>query len=176
MTNNRTRMASRAPGKPHQKGVVLIVVLMMLIGITLISMAAVNTSVMELRMARNAEFGVNNFQTALSAIDFVISDPAHLPTLGPLMQTTPVPLTGTVFAVASGDTRTPVGFVSHSNALANVPWRGSDSMSPMTFCSSHAGATARGAAVRKDSTIRFHASASARVVAPSSSAGTSPSR
>ncbi len=102
MTNNRTRMASRAPGKPHQKGVVLIVVLMMLIGITLISMAAVNTSVMELRMARNAEYSVNNFQTALSAIDFVISDPANLPTLGPLMQTTPVPLTGTVFAVGTG--------------------------------------------------------------------------
>ena len=106
MTNNRTRMASRTPGKPRQKGVVLIVVLMMLIGITLISMAAVNTSVMELRMARNAEYSVNNFQTALSAIDFVISNPANLPTLGPLMQTTPVPLTGTVFAVGTGDTVT----------------------------------------------------------------------
>jgi len=106
MTNNGTRMASGTPGKPHQKGVVLIVVLMMLIGITLISLAAVNTSVMELRMARNAEFNVNNFQIALSAVDFVISDPANLPTLGPLMQTTPVPLTGTVFAVGTGDTVT----------------------------------------------------------------------
>ena len=106
MTDNGTLVASNTPGNPRQKGVVLIVVLMMLIGITLISMATVNTSVMELRMARNAEFGVNNFQTALSAVDFVISDPANLPTLGPLMQTTPVPLTGSVFDTKAGDTVT----------------------------------------------------------------------
>ena len=79
---------------------------MMLIGITLISMAAVNTSVMELRMARNAEDTVNNFQTALSAVDFVISDTANLPTVGPLMQPAPVTLTGSVFGVASGDALT----------------------------------------------------------------------
>ena len=106
MTNNRIRLVSRTPGKPHQKGVVLIVVLMMLIGITLISIATVNTSVMELRMARNAEFGVNNFQTALSAVDFVMSDPANLPTVGPLMQPTPVTLTGSVFTATAGDTVT----------------------------------------------------------------------
>ena len=106
MTDDRTRMASRTPGNPHQKGVVLIVVLMMLVGITLISMAAVNTSVMELRMARNAEYGVNTFQTALSAVDFVISNPANLPTLGPLMQPTPVTLTGSMFAAGTGDTVT----------------------------------------------------------------------
>ncbi len=106
MTNNGIRLTSRTPGKPHQTGVVLIVVLMMLIGITLISMATVNTSVMELRMARNAEFSVNNFQTALSAVDFVISDSANLPTVGPLMQPAPVTLTGSVFGVTAGDTVT----------------------------------------------------------------------
>ncbi len=106
MTYNRTHVASRTPGRPCQKGVVLIVVLMMLIGITLISIATVNTSVMELRMARNAEFGVNNFQTALSAVDFVISDPANLPTVGPLMQPATVTLTGSVFTAAAGDTVT----------------------------------------------------------------------
>ena len=86
--------------------VVLVVVLMMLIGITLISMATLNTSVMELRMARNTEFGVNNFQTALSAVDFVISDPANLPTVGPLMTPTPVTLTGSLFSATTGDTVT----------------------------------------------------------------------
>ncbi len=106
MTNNRTRMVSRTPAEPYQKGVVLIVVMMMLIGVTLISIATVNTSVMELRMARNAEFGVNNFQTALSAVDFVISDTANLPTVGPLMQPAPVTLTGSVFGVTAGDTVT----------------------------------------------------------------------
>ena len=106
MTDDRGRLIRRAPGNPRQKGVVLIVVLMMLIGITLISTATVNTSVMELRMARNAEFGVNNFQTALSAVDFVISDPANLPTVGPLMQPTPVTLTGSLFDASAGDTVT----------------------------------------------------------------------
>ena len=106
MTGDRNSMASRIPDKSHQKGVVLVVVLMMLIGITLISIAMVNTSVMELRMARNAESGVNNFQTALSAVDFVISDPANLPTVGPLMLPTAVSLAGSVFAVSAGDTVT----------------------------------------------------------------------
>ena len=92
--------------KSRQRGVVLVVVLMILIGITLISMAAVNTSVMELRMARNAEYGVNNFQVALSAVDFVIADPANLPTVGPLMTPTPVTLTGSLFSTSAGDTVT----------------------------------------------------------------------
>jgi hypothetical protein len=106
MIDNRTHETSSIHSTPHQKGVVLVVVLMMLIGITLVSMAAVNTSVMELRMARNAEDGVNNFQTALSAVDFVISDPANLPTVGPLMQPAPVTLSGSVFGVQSGDSIT----------------------------------------------------------------------
>ena len=106
MTDGRNPMASRSPDESHQAGAVLVLVLMMLIGITLISMATVNTSVMELRMARNAESGVNNFQTALSAVDFVISDPANLPTIGPLMVPTAVALTGTVFTVSGGDSLT----------------------------------------------------------------------
>ena len=106
MMNIRTSNPPKGRSGARQRGVVLVVVLMMLIGITLISMAAVNTSVMELRMARNAEDTVNNFQTALSAVDFVISDTANLPTVGPLMQPAPVTLTGSVFGVASGDALT----------------------------------------------------------------------
>ena len=106
MMNIRTSNPPTGRSGARQRGVVLVVVLMMLIGITLISMAAVNTSVMELRMARNAEDTVNNFQTALSAVDFVISDTANLPTVGPLMQPAPVTLTGSVFGVASGDALT----------------------------------------------------------------------
>jgi hypothetical protein len=106
MMNIRISHTPSSRSGARQRGVVLVVVLMMLIGITLISMAAVNTSVMELRMARNAEDTVNNFQTALSAVDFVISDTANLPTVGPLMQPAPVTLSGSVFGVASGDTLT----------------------------------------------------------------------
>ena len=106
MTSDNNPMVSRVVEPSRQEGVVLVVVLMMLIGITLISMATVNTSVMGLRMARNAESGVNNFQTALSAVDFVISDPTNLPTVGALMLPKPVGLTGSVFAVSTGDTVT----------------------------------------------------------------------
>ena len=106
MISDKTPRISNMPSQQHQSGIVLVVVLMMLIGITLISMATVNTSVMELRMARNTEAGVTNFQTALSAVDFVISDPANLPTVGPLMQPVPVTLTGAVFATSAGDSVT----------------------------------------------------------------------
>lgn len=106
MTCGKNHMTTGVSGGQFQKGVVLVIVLMMLIGITLISMATVNTSVMELRMARNAESGVNNFQTALSAVDFVISDPANLPTVGPLMQPAGVTLSGSVFDVTGSDTIT----------------------------------------------------------------------
>ena len=106
MNKARARMISRTLSQPRQNGVVLMVVLMMLIGITLISMTTVTTSVMELRMARNAEFGVNNFQTALSAVDFVISDPANLPKVGPLMQPVVVTLAGSAFDVTTGDALT----------------------------------------------------------------------
>ena len=105
--SNKCARPNPTPAKgSRQKGVALVVVLMMLIGITLISMASLNTSVMELRMARNTESSVNNFQTAISAVDFVISDPANLPTVGPLMTPTSVTLTGSPFAVSTGDTVT----------------------------------------------------------------------
>lgn len=103
MNRKQARLDFGNPRRQRERGVVLAVVLMMLIGITLISMAALNTSIMELRMARNTEFGVNNFQTALSAVDFVISDPANLPTVGPLMTPTPVTLTGSLFSASTGD-------------------------------------------------------------------------
>ena len=86
-----------------QRGVTLLVVMLMLIGISLISIASVNTSVMELRMARNAESTTNNFQTALATIDFVISNPANLPTVGPLNQPIAVALAGAPFVTSAGD-------------------------------------------------------------------------
>lgn len=90
--------------RPHkQRGVTLLVVMLILIGISLISVASVNTSVMELRMARNAESTTNNYQTALATIDYVIADPSNLPTLGPLNQPATVTLTGAPFNTSTGD-------------------------------------------------------------------------
>lgn len=87
----------------RQRGVTLLIVMLILIGVSLISIASVNTSVMELRMARNVESTTNNFQTALSAIDFVIADPTNLPTTGALNLPTAVTLTGTPFSTSTGD-------------------------------------------------------------------------
>ena len=84
----------------REGGATLLVVLLLLMGITLISVSSVNTSVMELRMARNVESSASTFQTALAAIDFVIADPANLPMVGPLHEPVPVALSGSVFTSA----------------------------------------------------------------------------
>ncbi len=89
-----------------QRGVTLLVVMVMLIAISLISIASVNTSVMELRMARNVESTINNYHTALAAIDYVIADPSNLPTLGPLNLPVTVTLTGAPFNTSTGDSLT----------------------------------------------------------------------
>ncbi len=86
-----------------QRGVTLLVVMVILIGISLISIASVNTSVMELRMARNVEATIHNYQTALATIDYVIADPSNLPTLGPLNLPVTVTLTGAPFNTSTGD-------------------------------------------------------------------------
>ena len=87
----------------REGGATLLVVLLLLMGITLISVSSVNTSVMELRMARNVESSASTFQTALAAIDFVIADPANLPMVGPLNESVPVTLSGSPFTVGAGD-------------------------------------------------------------------------
>ena len=87
-----------------QRGSVLFVALLILIGATAISLSAVNTSVMELRMAGNAEAATDTFQTALAAIDFTISDSTNLPTSGPLHQPKAVTLNGSMFQTSAGDT------------------------------------------------------------------------
>lgn len=73
-----------ASWKSRQQGTALMVAMIILIGITLLSLAGANTSILELRMARNAEATANTQQTALAAIDFIINDDANLPTTGPL--------------------------------------------------------------------------------------------
>ena len=68
----------------HERGTTLAVVLVLLVGVTLISLAGVNSSTTGLRMASNVEGNTNSFQTGLAAIDYVISDTSNLPATGPL--------------------------------------------------------------------------------------------
>jgi len=89
-----------------QRGVALLVSLILLIGITLISISAVSTSVMELRMAGNSELSASSFQQSLAAIDFVIADSGNLPATGLLNVLVDVPLSGDPFSVVTGDSVT----------------------------------------------------------------------
>ncbi len=80
-----------ATHKSKQQGTALMVAMIILIGITLLSLAGANTSILELRMARNTEATATTQQTALAVIDFIVSDPTNLPATGPL--NTPVAVT-----------------------------------------------------------------------------------
>lgn len=56
------------PMKRHQRGAVLLVCLMLLLGMTLISIASMNTSTMQERMAANEQNSNKAFQAAESAV------------------------------------------------------------------------------------------------------------
>lgn len=86
-----------------QRGAVLVISMLLLVAITVLATTAVSMSVMELRMSGNVESRANTFQTAAAAVDFVLSDPAYLPAVGPVHVPSPVALAGTPFTVSTGD-------------------------------------------------------------------------
>lgn len=87
-----------------QKGTALMVAMLILIGITLLSLAGINTSILELRMARNAESAGSAFQTAIAATEQVLSDTANLPATGALNTKTAIALPATApFICNDGD-------------------------------------------------------------------------
>lgn len=60
---------------PHrQQGVVLVVALVLLVAITLLSLAGISTTTLELQMATNQQERVNAFQQAETGIDAVSAD------------------------------------------------------------------------------------------------------
>jgi hypothetical protein len=101
MNRFESRTEVRVPAS--QRGSVLIIALLMLIGVTLLSISGAITGSMELRMARNYEAGASAFQSALAAIDFVLSDEANLPVSGPLNQLNEVTLSGATFDTADDE-------------------------------------------------------------------------
>jgi len=60
--------------KSHQRGASLFVALVMLLALTVVSLASLTTSLMELRMANNAEAGMGAFQFAQAGIDAALTD------------------------------------------------------------------------------------------------------
>lgn len=68
--------------KTGQRGAALITSLIILLAITLISVAAVRSSRLELRMANNAEVKHASFQNAQAIIDAVFDTPDNVPIVG----------------------------------------------------------------------------------------------
>ncbi len=77
--------------------------MLLLVAITVLSSTAVSMSIMEMRMSNNTESNTNTFQTTMAAVDFVLSDIANLPAVGPLNVPSTVTLSGTPFTVVAGD-------------------------------------------------------------------------
>jgi hypothetical protein len=91
----------------RQRGTALLFSMIILVALTFIGVAAVNTGVMEVRMAGHLEEQMNAFQTAQAVIDYVISDSGNLPATGPLNTPSTVALPDEdPFTVNTGETLT----------------------------------------------------------------------
>lgn len=75
----------------RQEGAALFMALMFLIIITMLSLSAMRSSIMELRMAGNQEEQMYAVQRAQAAIDATVTDPANTPVIGSVDDTTCLP-------------------------------------------------------------------------------------
>ena len=89
-----------------QHGSALLFSIILLIALTFTAVISVQTGIMEVRMAGALQDEMEAFQTAQSAIDFVISDNANLPTTGAINTPIDVVLTGNAFSIEAGETVT----------------------------------------------------------------------
>lgn len=65
-----------------QRGVVLAVAMVVLLGVTVVSVTALSSSMLEIRMAGNAEDTARAFNVAQGAVDAVISEAENFPIIG----------------------------------------------------------------------------------------------
>jgi len=65
------------PNAATQRGASLFTALIMLLALSIVSLGSLTTSLMELRMANNAEAGMAAFQTAQAGIDAAVADEAN---------------------------------------------------------------------------------------------------
>lgn len=100
---NRQVQQGNRSSRNRQTGAVLVVSLLLLMAVAVLSTTAVSTSIMGLRMSNNVESNANTFQTAMAAVDYVLSDINNLPANGPLNVPSAVTLVGTPFSVISGE-------------------------------------------------------------------------
>ena len=79
-----TSLPSNSTLPRRQQGVVLVVALVLLVAITLLSLAGISTTTLELQMATNQQERVNAFQQAEAGIDGVVSNLNNFPVTGPV--------------------------------------------------------------------------------------------
>ena len=87
----------------NQQGSALLFSIILLIALTFTAVISVQTGIMEVRMAGALQDEMEAFQTAQSAIDFVVSDGSNLPTTGAINVPIAVTLTGDAFSVETGE-------------------------------------------------------------------------
>lgn len=87
----------------NQQGTALVISLIMLASLSMISLAAVDSAVLGMHIARNTEEKMNAFQVAQSAVDLAISDTGNLPMTGALQVPVTIPLSGSAFSAAAGE-------------------------------------------------------------------------
>ncbi|MFN2301843.1 MAG: PilX N-terminal domain-containing pilus assembly protein, partial [Gammaproteobacteria bacterium] len=66
----------------RQRGAALITALIFLVIITMLSLTAMRSSMMELRQASNDETRVAAFESAMAVLDAVLDTPASMPVVG----------------------------------------------------------------------------------------------
>lgn len=73
---------NHVPAISRQTGAALFVSLMLLLVITLISVSALRSSRLELRMAGNQESRLASFMSAQALVDAIVATPANVPVIG----------------------------------------------------------------------------------------------
>ena len=72
-----TRISKSCKSPTEQRGASLFTALIMLLALSVVSLASLTTSLMELRMANNAEAGMSAFQFAQAGIDAALTDESN---------------------------------------------------------------------------------------------------
>ena len=91
-------------GREHQRGTVIILVMLILAGATILAVGSMDSALFELRMAAAQESSTQNSQLNHAAIDYAISDTSVLPSSGALGVYSSITLPDPVFALEAGDT------------------------------------------------------------------------
>jgi hypothetical protein len=113
--------------RPTQRGTVLVVSLVLLVGVTLVSLSSINTGMMELIMSGNEEARMTAFQKAQAGVESVIANESNFTVVG---------LVGNSNCTASksGETCSQTGLSFPAGIDANKQWAKTERLNPLLAC------------------------------------------